>query len=426
MDIIFLLIGLLLGVGLGFFIAKSKKSVDNSVSEEMFQQSVRTLEEKLAKTEDELKSESKMHTSLSEQNKFLLEKLNTHKEEVAQLQEKFSKEFKLLANQIFEEKTQKFTDQNKSNLDLLLNPLRDKIDDFKKKVETSYGEEQKQRVELKTEIKHLLKLNEQLSTEANNLASALKGNTKSQGDWGELQLETLLGSAGLEKDIHYSTQMNFKTQDGDNQRPDMIIHLPEDKSLIIDSKVSLKAYENYFSTNDEAAKERYLKEHIASLRQHLRDLHGKNYQNLYEINSPDYVMMFIPIEPAFALALQSDKNLFSEALDKNIVLVTTSTLLATMRTVSFIWKQENQKKNVLEIARQGGDLYDKFSNFVDDLTKLGTQLETVQKTYSESMKKLVEGKGNLIRRAENLRELGAKTSKLINPKIIERSKDDIE
>lgn len=424
-SIIFIGLGLLLGGLLGFFIGKSRSpEAPQGVSESLHKEVVQNLEDRLNGQEEQVLQLTRRNSSLEEENKFLKQRLEEHQGQVQELQEKFTKEFKLVANQILEENSQKFTKQNQENLGHLLNPLREKIEDFKKKVEHSYGEEQKERVELKTEIKHLLKLNEQLSTEAHNLASALKGNSKKQGDWGEMQLETLLESAGLEKDIHFSSQGNFKDEEGRNQRPDMIVKLPDDKALIIDSKVSLTAYEQYFSTENEEERAKFLKAHVLSLRNHIRDLGSKNYQNLYDINSPDYVMLFIPIEPAFSLAIQEEKSLFTEALDKNIVLVTSSTLLATMRTVSFIWKQENQKKNVLEIAKQGGDLYDKFTNFVEDLTKLGNQLGTVQKTYGEAMKKLVDGKGNLIRRAENLKALGAKTSKQLPNNILDRAAEE--
>ena len=351
------------------------------------------------------------------------ERLQIQEENLKKTKEQFSTEFKVLADRIFEDKSEKFTKQNKENLETFLNPLREKLKDFEDKVDKTYKEESKERISLKEEIKHLLELNQKLSTDANNLVSALKGESKVQGDWGEIQLEMILEKAGLEKNMHFSTQSSFTDEEGKRKRPDMIIHLPEEKSLIIDSKVSLVAYDNYIRSNDEAEKELYLKQHIESLKKHLKDLHGKKYQELYAINTPDYVLMFVPIEPALSLAIQSDQKLFMDALEKNVVLVSNSTLLATMKTVSFIWKQEDQKRNVLEIADRGAKLYDKFVNFTEDLIKVGKNLDQAKSGYEDAMKKLSTGRGNLIRRSEELKGLGLKTQKQLNNQLVERAKE---
>ncbi len=275
-------------------------------------------------------------------------------------------------------------------------------------------ENTKQRITLSEEIRHLRHLNEQLSQDANQLVSALKGDSKFQGDWGEFQLEVLLEKSGLEKGIHFVTQSSFKDNAGRQKRPDFIINLPENKNLIIDSKVSLKAYEAYFNCEVEEEQATYLKAHLDSLRSHIRDLSSKNYQRLYQINSPDYLLMFVPIEPALSLALQEDKSLFLDALDRNIVIVTSSTLLATMRTVSYIWKQDKQKKSVLEIARQSGLLYDKFVGFVTDLQEIGKKLDDARGAYDGAMNKLHTSKkygDTILGRAKRIKELGANASK---------------
>jgi DNA recombination protein RmuC len=344
------------------------------------------------------------------------------KDEMLRLQEQSRVEFENIANKLLEEKSQKFTQHNHQQIQNILSPLKEKIKTFEEGVEKRFFEETRDRISLKKEIEHLRLLNEQLSQDANNLASALKGDNKTQGDWGEIQLERLLEKAGLQKGIHYESQSSYKDENGQQKRPDFIINLPEDKHLIIDSKVSLVAYDQYFQASDEAEQQQYLKAHIASIRQHLKDLSSKNYQNLYQINSPDYLMLFIPIEPAFALAVQEDQRLFLDALDKNVVIVTTSTLLATMRTVSYIWKQEKQKRSVMEIARQSGLLYDKFVAFVDDLRQIGQRIEQTQSSYLDAMNKLSDAKrpgDTLIGKAEKIKELGAKASKSLPKELLE-------
>jgi len=332
--------------------------------------------------------------------------------------------FENLANKIFEEKSRKFTDQNKSNLKDLLGPLKEKIVTFEQKVEKSNKDSLEWNATLREQISALKESNLQMTKEAENLTKALKGDSKIQGDWGELQLELLLEKSGLEKDVHFTTQSAIRDDEGNLKRPDFIVNLPEEKHLIIDSKVSLTAYERYVNTEEEDNRTVYLKQHLTSVREKIKDLSTKNYQDLYGLNTPDYVMMFIPVEPAFHLAIQHDDSLYNFALDKNIILVTTSTLLAVMRTVAYIWRQENQTKNVLEIARVGGTLYDKFEGFTQDLIKVGKSLDATKTSYQDAMGKLTEGKGNLVSQTERLKELGAKAKKSINQKLLDRANDD--
>lgn len=333
--------------------------------------------------------------------------------------------FENMANRLLEEKSQRFAQQNETQIQHLLAPLKEKITTFEDNIERRYLEETRDRVSLKKEIEQLRDLNLQLSQDAGNLAAALKGDNKTQGDWGELQLEILLEKAGLQRDVHYRAQSVFRDEDGRTKRPDFIINLPHDKHLVIDCKVSLTAYERYCSAETTALKQKALKTHTDSLRGHIKDLSSKKYEQLYQINSPDYLLLFIPVEPAFSLALQQDQRLFLDALDQNIVLVTTSTLLATMRTVSFIWKQEKQQRSVLEIARESGRLYDKFVNFVEDLRLVGQRLDSAQTAYEDAMYKLSEGKRysqTLVGRAEKLRKLGARNSKNL-PKGLQREEE---
>ena len=353
----------------------------------------------------------------------LHQKLTEQKKETEKLQDKFTKEFENLANKILDEKSSKFTKQNKENIQTILNPLKEKIASFEKKVSENQEKSTGMHSALKEQLTHLKDLNKQMSKEAINLTNALKGDNKTQGDWGEAQLEILLEKANLIKGIHFSTQGGYRDDEGRLKKPDFVINLPDNRHLIIDSKVSLTGYENYFSATNEDEKEVYLKKHLDSIRKHFKELGDKKYDTLYEINSPDYVLMFIPIEPALLIALNKVNTLYLEALDKNVVLVSTSTLLATLSTVSSIWRQENQKKNVIEIAKQAGALYDQFVNLTDDLIKVGNQLKTVQGSYDNSMKKLT-GRGNLITKVDRIKKLGATTSKNLNQNLLDRATEE--
>ena len=341
-------------------------------------------------------------------------------EELEQLQKILSLEFKNLANDIFDEKAKKISLTNKESISVILDPLKEKIKTFEEKVEKSNKESLQWNVQLKEQIKSLKEINLQMGKEAENLTHALKGDSKTQGNWGEIQIENILQKVGLQEGLGYVKEENLKNEDGENQRLDYIVNLPDGKKIIIDSKVSLTAYAEYYNSEGREEQNKYLKEHVKSVNNHVKGLSEKNYQNL-GINQPDYILMFLANEPALGLALIEDQEIYDKALENNIVIVSTSTLLATLRTVAFMWKQDNQNKHALEIARQSGALYDKFCSFSEDLIKIGSNIETTKKSYSEAMKKLVDGKDNLIRKSERLRELGAKASKKINSKLVDRA-----
>lgn len=351
----------------------------------------------------------------------LWERNKEQKQEVEQLQEKFTKEFENLANKILEEKTTKFTEQNKENLKNILSPLQDKIQLFEKKVEDTHKESIDYHAALRQQILGLREMNEQMSKETLNLTKALKGDSKMQGNWGELVLERVLEKSGLEKDREYFVQQSFVTEEGNRVFPDVIINLPDGKKMIVDSKVTLTAYERYINEEDENLKTQFLKEHVISINRHVEQLGNKNYHDLYQMESPDFVLLFIPIESAFALALNEDTSLYNKAFEKNIVIVTPSTLLATLRTIDSMWTNQKQQENALEIARQAGALYDKFEGFVTDLVKIGKKMDEAKVEYQGAMNKLVDGKGNLITSVEKLKKMGAKAKKSLPENIINRA-----
>jgi DNA recombination protein RmuC len=432
MEIVLLVIGVLLGIMIGFFIAKSKNSAliskieekdklliekDNAINAARLETNAET--QKIISLSAEL-SQSKANFANLES------KLKEQKSELEEIQSKFTKEFENLASKILEDKSKRFTEQNKENLDNVLTPLKDKIADFEKKVNDVYHNESRERAALAEQLKQLHELNIQMTEEANNLTRALKGDTKTQGNWGEFILESILEKSGLVKGREFFMQETIKNEEGSNLRPDVIVKLPDEKSMIIDSKVSLTAYETFNSADDENERKRNLNEHIASIRRHIKGLSPKDYQNLYGLNSLDFVLMFIPIEPAFAVAVQNDQALFYDAFEKNIVIVSPTTLLATLRTISSIWKQEKQTKNALEIAKKGGELYDKLSAFVEDLIKVGARMDDAKKSYEEAMKKLADGRGNIVSRAQNLKLMGAKATKSIDQRIVDRATDEDE
>lgn len=354
----------------------------------------------------------------------LLERNKEQKQEVEQLQEKFTKEFENLANKILEEKTTKFTEQNKENLKNILSPLQDKIQLFEKKVEDTHKESIDYHAALRQQILGLKEMNAQMSKETLNLTKALKGDSKMQGNWGELVLERVLEKSGLEKGREYEVQQSFVTEEGNRVMPDVVINLPDGKKMIVDSKVTLTAYERFTNEEDDDLKSQYLKEHVIALKRHVEQLSDKNYQDLYKIESPDFVLLFIPIEPAFALALNEDATLYNKAFEKNIVIVTPSTLLATLRTIDSMWTNQKQQENAYEIARQAGALYDKFEGFVSDLIKIGKKIDESKAEYSGAMNKLVEGKGNLITSVEKLKKMGAKAKKSLPESIINRAENE--
>ena len=355
--------------------------------------------------------------------KNVTEKLENNKEEVEKLQEKFTNNFEVLANKILEEKSTKFTQQNKESLKIILNPLQEKIKVFEDKVDKTHKESIDYHAALRQQILGLKELNQQMSKETLNLTKALKGDNKTQGNWGELVLERVLEKSGLEKDREYYVQQSFTNDEGRRILPDVVIHLPGNKKMVVDSKVSLTAYEQFVNEEDETLKAQFLKEHVASLSRHVTQLSEKKYEDIYKIESPDFVLLFIPIEPAFAVAINTDNNLYNKAFEKNIVIVTPTTLLATLRTIDSMWNNEKQQRNALEIARQAGALYDKFNGLLSDLVGIGKRIDDSKNEYSNAMNKLFEGRGNLITSVEKLKKMGAKAKKSIPENIITRANE---
>ena len=390
----------------------------------MLEEQVGTYSSSLKEKESVLLEFSRKLATAETENKNLLEDLTKKQNEIVETEEKLKTAFKNLANEILEEKTQKFTEQNRTKLEEILKPLGEKIRDFEKKVEETYDKESKQRFSLEKEIRSLAEMNKQISEDAKNLTVALKMDPKKQGNWGELVLDRVLESSGLVKGQEYLREYSTRSEEGDKYRPDVIINLPDNKHIIIDSKVSLTSYSEYVNTDNPEEKEKFLKLHLVSIRNHIKFLGEKGYQTLDAFDTPDYVLLFMPIESAFSLALQNDPELFTFAWDKNVVIVSPTTLLATLRTVSSIWKHEKQTQNAIEIARQGGLLYDKFVSFLTDLEKIGSQLDTVKRSYDEAHKKLSSGSGNLIGKVEKLKELGARSSKTIPRNLLNKADEE--
>ena len=426
-------------LGIGFIIGKllTKNNLEKVTSEleirnKLLLQEKQSNEYTISKLSDEKSSlreekhaiDIRLSDKVSEL-KYLEEKLQENKADVEKLQEKFTKDFEILANRILEEKSSTFTKQNKENLKNILEPLQEKIQTFEKKVEDTHKESIDYHAALRQQIVGLKDLNLQMSKETINLTKALKGDSKTQGNWGELVLERVLEKSGLEKDREYFVQQSFTNDEGKRILPDVVIHLPDAKKMIIDSKVSLTAYEQYINADDDNEKAHFIKEHVNSLKRHIEQLSEKKYEDIYKIESPDFVLLFIPIEPAFAVALNADNQLYNKAFEKNIVIVTPTTLLATLRTIDSMWNNEKQQRNAIEIALQAGRLYDQFVNLTEDLIKVGNQLKTVQGSYDVSMKKLT-GSGNLIKKVESIKKLGAKGTKNFNDKLLERAIEDDE
>ena len=333
--------------------------------------------------------------------------------------EQLSAAFKNIANEIFEDKTRKFTANSKETLATVLNPLQEKIRQFEKRVEETYDKESKERFSLAKEIKNLQELNSRISEDAINLTNALKGDNKTQGSWGEFVLESILEKSGLVKGREYELQVSLKGEDGLRAQPDVILHLPESRDIIIDSKVSLKAWEGVCSSEDEAKKLELLKQHIQSVRAHVKNLSGKDYQNLVGINSLDYVFLFMPIEAAYSAAIQNDPELNHYAFERNIIFVGPTTLLTTLKTVQNLWRLAQQNQNANKIAEQAGSLYDKFVAFVNDLDEVGQRIDASKKSFEKAHNKLLSGRGNLVKRAESLKQLGARASKKHKPEVLD-------
>jgi DNA recombination protein RmuC len=367
---------------------------------------------------------SRLQVEVAQLNTTLSSEQANHEEKIkilTEAKENLSESFQLIAKKIFSEQTKEWSSVSQEKIGHLLKPLQERLKGFETQVKQNHESSITRNAAMIQELKRLQELNQQVSLEATNLTKALKGESKTQGCWGEMILERILESAGLEKGIEYTVQESFLDESSARKQPDAIIKLPENKQIVVDSKVSIKAYEQYCQVNDPEDGAKLARAHCASIQKHIKELSSKNYQSLKEINCVDMVLMFIPIEPALGLALQECPTLFDDAMRKNIVLVTPSTLLATMRTVAYIWRHEKQNKNALKIAEEGGKFYDKLVGFVEDMEKLGSQLGTASKTYTSSMNKLLHGKGNLVRRAESIRELGVVTNKRLSKKVLDQS-----
>ena len=418
---------ILIGLFLGRNSARLKFEKDKATLQErntILNQTIQDVVEDMKKSQEEKEELIATNTRLETEFKNAEVRLKENKEELDKLQEKFTKEFENLANKILDEKSTKFTEQNKENLKTILNPLQEKIKLFEDKVDKTHKESIDYHAALRQQILGLKEMNLQMSKETLNLTKALKGDSKTQGNWGELVLERVLEKSGLEKDREYFVQESHVNDEGKRVLPDVVIHLPDNKRMVIDSKVSLTAYEQYVNAEDETESNQQLKEHIASLKRHVIQLSEKKYEDIYKIESPDFVLLFVPIEPAFAVALKQDTNLYNQAFEKNIVIVTPTTLLATLRTIDTMWNNEKQQRNAIEIARQAGALYDKFSGLLSDLIGIGKKIDASKSDYNAAMNKLVEGKGNLITSVEKLKKMGAKTKKSLPENILERAQED--
>lgn len=420
LNLALVLTGALVGGAFVWLIRRGKTSAEIEQLRERSNQLGARLEDIRAERDalrDERDAERQKTVRLTAEKEHLEEKLSTQKEEINKLQEQFADQFENLAQRVLDEKSAKFTEQNKESLNQLLDPLQEKIEQFQKKVEEKHEKDIEARASLKQRIQNLTELNRQMSAQAQDLVEALEGQSKTQGDWGEMILERILEESGLQKGREYVVQESVRTADGDRQRPDVVVRLPDDRHVVIDAKVSITAYRRHVSADDDAEQRRALKQHVASVRRHVDDLSEKNYPALHEAGSPDFVLLFIPVEPAFAAALRASDGLYQEAFRKNVVIVSPTTLLATLATIATIWKQEYQNQNAREIARRGGRLYDKFCLFAEALDEVGQRLDQAQDSYATAMKRLRDGKGNLVRQAEMLRELGADVSKQLPARV---------
>jgi DNA recombination protein RmuC len=436
MEIIYALVGLATGFFISFLIFRSKKSDVNNDNIDEFNE----LEKEFIKVGAEkeqllsLLNENKIsYEKLNQENKVLNsslsaaetnlaninERLENQKEEVLSLQKKLTSEFENLANKVLDEKSKTFKEENRQQLDAILNPFSQNLKEFKLTIKDTYEKGLKERTEISTELKQMQHLNQKLQEEAANLAKALKGDSQKQGRWGEMILERILESSGLENGMHYKLQDSFTIENGKRFRPDAVVYLPDDKHIIIDSKVSLVAYDKFVNAENEIDRSVAIKEHILSVRTHVKELASKDYLNNLGLNTPEYLLMFIPIEASFSAAMTYDNTVFNEAWDNRIVIVSPATLIATLMTVSAIWKQTKQTENALKIAERGGKLYDKFKGFVEDLEKVGAGLSKAQSEYEKAMNKLHTGSGNLVRQTEELKTLGAKTTKSIAKNILD-------
>jgi DNA recombination protein RmuC len=404
-------------------LAVSEQKVKSSQAEKLdneykFSQRINRLEEEKTDLITQLTQEKNKLSRAEEAFNAQQERFQEQKAFVEASQISFKTAFENVANEVLKAKTAEFTEVNKTNLDILLNPLKENIKAFEQKVDNTYKAESAERFTLKGTIDELIKQTKLIQDDASNLTKALKGDNKKQGNWGEMVLDKLLEGSGLLEGTNYSKQTSFLAEDGNRLLPDVVIFLPEEKHIVIDSKVSLVAYEKLVNAEDDD-RDVLIKQHVNSIKAHITGLSGKNYQDLYQINSPEFVLLFVPIESSFAIAVQYDQELFDFAWNKRVVIVTPSTLLATLKTVASIWKQEQQTRNAIDIATKAGQLYDKFVGFIADLQKVGDSLDKSQKAYSDAMGKLTTGNGNLVNRVENLKKLGAKATKEIDSKLLE-------
>lgn len=429
--IVLFVFAIFIALFIGFIIGKYLLNSTVQETKNLFQKQLEFTENHLNETKNQLSKiqidkEELVILLAKKENDFdnLLERNKEQKKELLDLQERFGLEFENLANKIFEEKSSKFTEQNKENLKNILSPLQEKIMHFEKKVDDSQKETFGYHSALKEQLQHLKDQSFKITKETENLTKALKGDNKTQGNWGELILERVLEKSGLEKGREYEIQQSFTNDNGIRQQPDVIIYLPDNKKMIIDAKVSLIAYEKYINEENESLKLNFLKEHLFSIKRHIEQLSSKNYYDIYQMESPDFVLLFIPIEPAFALAINEDNTLYNKAFERNIVIVTPATLLATLRTIDSMWANQKQQQNALEIAKQAGALYDKFEGFVNDLIKIGKKMDDAKTEYQSAMNKLVEGKGNLISSVEKIKKMGAKAKKSLPETIKNRAENN--
>lgn len=428
MDFLFLFAGLVAGLFLSFIFLKpgfQKQKFELEKEKSLFEdrnQSLLKEKEELQRQLQLLRSENGTQNQQLARAEAdfgnLQEKLESQKKEMESLQQKFTTEFENIATKILKQNTEEFSVANQKSMTELMLPLKEKIQVFEKKVEDTYEKGLKDQTDLKAELKKLHDLNLKISNEANNLTRALKGDVKKQGNWGEVILERILERSGLTEGREYEKQASILSENGQRFQPDVVIHLPDQKHIVVDSKVSLVAYERLVNAENEKDRPTFVKEHLQSVRNHIKILSEKHYQNSPNFNSPDFVLLFVPIESSFSIAVQEDQELFSYAWDNKVVIVSPSTLLATLRTIASIWQQENQTRNALEIARQSGALYDKFVGFIADMESIGKSLDNTRKTYDQATNKLYSGSGNLVKRADNIRKLGAKTTKELPPEMI--------
>ncbi len=411
--LIFLLSGIIAGALVSWLILSLRKKggkESDSLLTSRLEEELDVLQNNLVEKEKEILSLTGKLAARDENVVHLEDKLTTQKKEIVEVQERMQKEFRLMANEILSDNSEKFTKANREKLDEVLKPFNENLKEFKKKVEDTYEKEADQRRSLKEEVKRLAEMNLMIGEEAKALTKALKGDSKTQGNWGEMILETILENSGLEKGREFFVQESYESDERRRLQPDIIVKYPGDRSIIIDSKVSLTAYERYIDVPEEQ-KESELKAHLVSIKKHIKELSEKNYQDHYSINTLDFVMMFMPVEPAYLLAIQADNNLWQYAYEKRILLISPTNLIAALKLIHSMWSQEKQTKHVMEIATQGGALYDDFVMLAERLLKLGKRIDDTQTSYDETMKKLKTGKGNLIGRVEKLNKLGARAKK---------------